>query len=114
VTASSDGAYYTHNVSALMLARRALSENFADWGDADAVRDLRIMDPACGTGTLLMASLQTIKTRMNQGDKDDADLAALHRTLVEDVLCGLDINRYGISLRHATLRWARPRSTTIA
>ena len=52
--------------------------------------------------------LQTIKTRMNQGDKDDADLAALHRTLVEDVLCGLDINRYGIQLAACNLTLGAP------
>ena len=107
-TASSDGAYYTHNVSALMLARLALSEDFADWGDADAVRKLRIMDPACGTGTLLMASLQTIKTRMDRGGRDAANRTALHRTLVEDVLCGLDINRYGIQLAACNLTLGAP------
>ncbi len=106
-TASSDGAYYTHNVSALMLARLALSEGFADWGDADAVRNIRIMDPACGTGTLLMASLQTIKARMDQ-DADSAAGIALHRALVEDVLCGLDINRYGIQLAACNLTLGAP------
>lgn len=106
-TASSDGAYYTHNVSALMLARLALSEDFTDWDDADAVRKLRIMDPACGTGTLLMASLQTIKSRMGQ-DADSAAGITLHRTLVEDVLCGLDINRYGIQLAACNLTLGAP------
>ncbi len=62
-SAKSDGAFYTNNVSALMLARLALSEDFADWSDPEAVARLRIMDPACGTGTLLMAAMQTIKAR---------------------------------------------------
>ncbi len=62
-TARSDGAFYTNNVSALMLARLALREDFTDWSDPEAVAALRIMDPACGTGTLLMAAMQTIKAR---------------------------------------------------
>ncbi len=62
-SAKSDGAFYTNNVSALMLARLALSEDFTDWSDPEAVGRLRIMDPACGTGTLLMAAMQTIKAR---------------------------------------------------
>ena len=62
-SARADGAFYTNNVSALMLARLALSEDFIDWSDAEAVGRLRIMDPACGTGTLLMAAMQTIKAR---------------------------------------------------
>jgi len=51
-SASSDGAFYTNNISALMLARLALNVTFVDWSDMNAVRQLRIMDPACGTGTL--------------------------------------------------------------
>ena len=62
-SAKSDGAFYTNNVSALMLARLALSADFTDWSDPEAVAGLRIMDPACGTGTLLMAALQTVKAR---------------------------------------------------
>ncbi len=62
-SARADGAFYTNNVSALMLARLVLSEDFIDWSDAEAVGRLRIMDPACGTGTLLMAAMQTIKAR---------------------------------------------------
>ncbi len=112
-TASSDGAYYTHNVSALMLARLALSNDFTDWRDANAVQGLRIMDPACGTGTLLMASLRTIKDRASHDDPSnstyaDLDSVTLHRVLVEDVLCGLDINRYGIQLAACNLTLGAP------
>ena len=59
-TAKSDGAFYTNNLSAVMLARLARTDDFTDWSDPEAVRGLRIMDPACGTGTLLMAALQAI------------------------------------------------------
>ena len=72
-TAKSDSANYTGNVSALMLARLAFSDDFANsnWHDTDKIKQLRIMDPACGTGTLLMSALKTIKDRMGYDDLDD-------------------------------------------
>ena len=62
--AAAYGAFYTNNLSALMLARLALGPDFCDWSDEEAVTRLRIMDPACGTGTLLMAALHVIKERV--------------------------------------------------
>ena len=63
-SAKSDGAFYTNNLSAIMLARLAFTRDLIDWCDPEAVAALRVMDPACGTGTLLMAALQTIKARI--------------------------------------------------
>ncbi len=99
-TAKSDSAYYTKNVSALMLARLAFNESFMDWSDKDKVTSLRVMDPACGTGTLLMAALKTIKERAN----DDS----LHGKLVEDSICGLDINRHAVQLAACNLTLGAP------
>ncbi|MXZ38611.1 MAG: N-6 DNA methylase [Holophagales bacterium] len=108
-SAKSDGAFYTNNLSALMLARLALDETFVDWADAEAVGRLRIIDPACGTGTLLMAALRTIKARMREnGALGEGDDEALHQTLVEDVLCGLDINRHGVQLAACNLTLGAP------
>lgn len=106
--ATSDGAFYTNNVSALMLARLAISDDFTEWVHTDAVRSLRIMDPACGTGTLLMAALKTIKSRMNYENLNDASQIMIHRMLVEDCLCGLDINRHGIQLAACNLTLGAP------
>ena len=44
-TAKSDGAFYTNNLSAVMLARLALTDDFTDWSDFDAVHRLWIIDP---------------------------------------------------------------------
>lgn len=108
-SAKSDGAFYTNNVSALMLARLALDESFVDWSDPEAVARLRIIDPACGTGTLLMAVLRTIKTRMREsGSLGEGNDESLHRTLVQDVLCGLDINRHGVQLAACNLTLGAP------
>ncbi|MXV87062.1 MAG: hypothetical protein F4005_05995, partial [Acidimicrobiales bacterium] len=96
--AAAYGAFYTKNLSALMLARLAINEDFVDWSDSEQIADLRIMDPACGTGTLLMAALRVLKQRVREDDPrpdgDDADSrdSDLHKAVVENVLHGLDIN----------------------
>ena len=113
-SAKSDGAFYTNNVSAVMLAQLAFGKdaygrNFIDWSDPEAVGNLRIMDPACGTGTLLMATLQTIKNRVAK-DKatSDQEQTSLYKRLVEDVLCGLDINRHGVQLAACNMTLGAP------
>ena len=108
-SARSDGAFYTNNLSAIMLARLALGEDFVDWSDPKAVGNLRIMDPACGTGTLLMAALQTIKARVAGSREMNSDERnTLHKRLVEDVLCGLDINQHGIQLAACNMTLGAP------
>ena len=108
-SAKSDGAFYTNNLSAIMLARLALAEGFIDWSDPEAVANLRIIDPACGTGTLLMACLQTIKARVSGfGEMSSEERNTLHKRIVEDVLCGLDINQHGIQLAACNMTLGAP------
>ena len=108
-SAKSDGAFYTNNLSAIMLARLALTEDSVEWSDPEAVAKLRIIDPACGTGTLLMACLQTIKARVARTrELSGEERNALHKRLVEDVLCGLDINQHGIQLAACNMTLGAP------
>ena len=108
-SAKSDGAFYTNNLSAVMLARLAFTGNFIDWSDPEAVANLRIIDPACGTGTLLMAALQTIKARVaERRDLSEEESNTLHKQLVEDVLCGLDINQHAIQLAACNMTLGAP------
>ena len=62
-SAKYDGSFYTNNVSAMLLARLALTENMADWSNPNDLANLKIIDPACGTGTLLMAAMHAIRDR---------------------------------------------------
>ncbi|MXY57990.1 MAG: N-6 DNA methylase [Gammaproteobacteria bacterium] len=107
-SAKSDGAYYTNNLSAIMLARLALGADFVDWSDAESVARLRIIDPACGTGTLLMAALRTITGRVAESGTFARNPNHLHRRLVEDVLCGLDINQHAVQLAACNLTLGAP------
>ena len=104
--AEATGAFYTNNLSALVLARLAIDADFTDWADDEQIRRLRIMDPACGTGTLLMAALHVLKSRSQQADNEDQ--AELHRGLVENVLCGLDINRHAVQMAACNLTLGAP------
>ena len=108
-SAKSDGAFYTNNLSAVMLARLAFARDLIDWSDPEAVAALRVIDPACGTGTLLMAALQTIKARAAESrEMSDEERNALHKRLVEDVLCGLDINQHGVQLAACNMTLGAP------
>ena len=106
-SAKYDGSFYTNNVSALLLARLALNEGVVDWQNADAIANLKVIDPACGTGTLLMAVMHTMRDRHERVAEAETDL--LHLALVEDVLHGLDINRHGIQLAACNLTLGNPR-----
>ncbi len=104
-----DGSFYTNHVSAVLLARLALTPDSCDWFDADALAELKIIDPACGTGTLLMAAMHTIRNRHEHAAGSQADSDLLYLALVEDVLHGLDINRHGVQLAACNLTLGNPR-----
>ena len=105
-SAESDGAFYTNNVSALMLAGLALAPDLVDWSDWKQATGLRILDPACGTGTLLVAALKTIKDRM-AGAKA-AKLTQAHKKLVEQSIRGLDVNYQATQLAASNLTLGAP------
>ena len=108
-SAESDGAFYTNNISALMLAGLALSPDLVDWGDWQQATALRILDPACGTGTLLMAALKTIKERMAAAKPmTPAQIRAAHKALVEHSIRGLDINYQATQLAASNLTLGAP------
>ena len=108
-SAESDGAFYTNNISALMLAGLALSPNFVNWKDYRTATGLRILDPACGTGTLLMAALKVIKDRgVEHGAFAPNMLARAHKRLVEHSIRGLDINYHATQLAASNLTLGAP------
>ena len=104
-----DGSFYTNNVSAVLLARLALNDAFVNWADAETVASLKIIDPACGTGTLLMGAMHAIRDRHEHAAGSGTDSDMLHLALVEDMLYGLDINRNGVQLAACNLTLGNPR-----
>ncbi len=108
-TARYDGSYYTSTAAAVLLASLALREQDADWSDPNAAAALRICDPACGTGTLLMAAAERIRDLRNAaGPGDPEDEEALGLVLVEDVLWGYDVNLTATHMAASTLGMLSP------
>ena len=109
-TARYDGSFYTSTAAAVLLATLAIRDHDADWKDPNATANLRICDPACGTGTLLMAAAERIRdlrvAAAGQLDQEDEEILGLH--LVEDVLWGYDVNLTATHMAASTLGMLSP------
>ena len=101
-TARYDGSYYT--TAATLLAALAVSEDMCDWSDPEAIAKLRITDPACGTGTLLMAAAERIRELAPQADTE----SGLARSLIEQVFSGYDVNLTATHMAATTLGLLSP------
>ena len=98
--------FYTLPASAALLARLGVSKmEGVDWGDADAIGNLRIADFACGTGALLSAVYEQVATRHERAGGDPAQL---HPAMMEDVLYGCDVMPSAIHITGSTLSGAQP------
>ena len=108
-TARYDGSFYTSTAAAVLLATLALPEEDGNWSDPNFIASLRICDPACGTGTLLMAAAERIRDLRNaagRSDPEDEETLDLH--LVEDVLWGYDVNLTATHMAASTLGMLSP------
>ena len=104
-------AYYTTIPASTLLAGLALSPEGwqqVDWGDPERLGKLCVVDPACGTGTLLMAAYRQIVQNYSAVASAEADDPALHRILVERVINGADVVQAAIHLTAATLAAMSP------
>ena len=102
---ASDGAYFTRPVAASLLARLALDAAVpdADWTDPETWERNRVADLACGSGTLLAASLTEMKRRAREQGAAERQLAELQKLAVEKTIVGLDFNPVSLQLAAAQL-----------
>ncbi len=114
---ASDGAFFTRPVAASIAARLTLDAcdmansgavgsgagGGVDWTDADVWRRHKIVDPACGSGTLLAAMLTDMKRRAREQGLPEARIAELQKLAVEDSIKGLDINPVSLQLAASQL-----------
>ncbi len=112
-------AFYTSIPAATLLAGLALAPERwpgVDWSDTENLRQLRVVDPACGTGTLLMAAYQQIVQNRATAPASVIPAEAgiqktdetLHQALVEHTLFGADVVQAVIHLTAATLAAMSP------
>ena len=104
-------AFYTSIPASTLLAGLALSPDRwdgIDWSDAEAISKLSVVDPACGTGTLLMAAYRQIVQNHTETAPADANNPFLHKALVEKVIVGADVVQAAIHLTAATLAAMSP------
>ena len=109
-TARYDGSFYTSTAAAVLLASLALREQDGDWSDPNFIASLHICDPACGTGTLLMAAAERIRDLRSAAgplDPQDDEILGLH--LVENVLWGYDVNLSATHMAASTLGMLAPK-----
>ena len=103
-TARYDGSFYTTTSAATLLAALALRDDSCNWNDPEAIARLRITDPACGTGTLLMAAAERIRDLAPQADVDES----ISRALIENVFTGYDVNLTATHMAATTLGLLSP------
>ena len=98
--------FYTLPASAALLARLAVAKmEGVDWSSAEAIGKLRVGDFACGTGALLSAVYEQIAARH---ERAGGNSAALHKTMMEDVLYGCDVMPSAVHITGSTLSGVEP------
>lgn len=97
--------YYTSIQAAALLANLEFRTPGDSWdtGSVDAISRFRLIDPACGSGTLLSAAYVVLKDRYIVSRPIPLQLAEFHRTMVEDVVYGWDVLDYAAHLTLTTL-----------
>jgi hypothetical protein len=110
------GTYYTSVGAATLLLKLALASErwWFDWADLDSLRNFKIADLACGTGTLLMAASQAVtdnfvRSCAAKGLKVNTPmLRELHRAIMEDITHGYDVTLTAAHLTASTLALLAP------
>ena len=105
---------YTTIPAAILLAGLAFDERGPRWSEidfasAESVAGLRIVDPACGSGTLLMAAAQEVLKRARRAGAPAEQAPTIVRTILEEALYGFDVVPAAIHLAASTLCMAEAR-----
>lgn len=100
-TARYDGSYYTTTSAATMLASLAMPNEKYE----HSLSTLKVIDPACGTGTLLMACAQRMYEFIHPKNRKE-----LSKLIIEQVLHGCDVNLTATHMAATTLGLLSPQT----
>ena len=109
---ASDGAFFSRPPAASLAARLTLDvAGETEWYSQKTWERMKMIDIACGSGTLLVAMLTDMKQRAVEeakarGASDEqcaAMLSAMQKTMVEDCVKGMDVNPVSLQLAASQL-----------
>ena len=115
-------AFYTSIPAAMMMSKIALDMDSRGgakkWADLDFLHELKVADPACGSGTLLTAAAWQIRDNFLRADfrengpteseKARGRITELHRAMLEEIMWGYDILETAAHLTAANLGMMSP------
>lgn len=109
------GTFYTAVPTATLLLKLSIAlDKQRDFGDIDTLKNYRVTDLACGTGTLLMAAADAlrdayIRRRVAENKTlQQEDLQVFHKILMEDIIYGYDVLPTAVHLTASTLALLAP------
>ena len=101
---ASDGAFFTRPTAASIAARLTLDAcGNVDWSNPKTWNNHKVVDLACGSGTLLAAMLTDMKRRAKENGAGKDRIAELQKLAVEETIKGLDINPVSLQLAASQL-----------
>lgn len=109
------GTFYTAVPTATLLLKLAIGlDKQRDFGDLETLKNYRVTDLTCGTGTLLMAAADALRDayiRRRVSDKKSLqqhDMQAFHQVLMENMIFGYDVLPSAVHLTASTLALLAP------
>lgn len=106
--------YYTSIPSATLLCHVLVKTPNPSWNlkDTDSIKKFKVIDPACGSGTLLSSTYSGIRDKfiIQSPSPSPSELDLLHTKLMEDIIYGFDVLDYATHLTLSTLAMHNPRA----
>ena len=103
------GIYYTPRYVVSYIVRNTLTralETAQERGGLEAARNLRVLDPACGSGSFLIAAFDVLDDWFAQNDHSLNDTTKRRRHILRDNLFGVDLDPQAVEVTRLNL-WLR-------
>ena len=103
------GIYYTPRYVVSYIARNTLTralEAAQVRGGLEAARQLRVLDPACGSGSFLIAAFDILDDWLKQHDETLSDTATRRQHILRENLFGVDLDPQAVEVTRLNL-WLR-------